>query len=62
MATEQRSAVKKEAEFTRYVKEIKEVRSLVNLWRDEFDRRNSLNLPAIQPPVLSDDNRTCGFS
>ena len=34
--------------FEQYSKDIKYVRSLVNLWRDEFDRRNELGMDLME--------------
>lgn len=35
-------------EFQKYSKDIKEVRSLVNLWKEEFIRRKSKGLPELE--------------
>ena len=45
-----------------YTKDIKEVRSLVNLWSDEFERRILNEKPPMEKVKTSDDSRTCGYS
>ena len=50
-------------EFREYAKDIKEVRSLVNLWKEEFVRRKTQpELPPLEKAVMADDRRTGGYS
>jgi len=50
-------------EFCKYSEDIKEVRSLVNLWKEEFVRRKTNpGLPPLERAVMSDPNRQGGFS
>ena len=51
-----------EALFAPYANDIKEVRSLVNLWREEFERRIESNLDLMDKVKKSDPNRDCGYS
>lgn len=52
-----------QTEFAVYAKDIKEVRSLVNLWKDEFVRRKTTKgLPPLEKAVMSDNMREGGFS
>jgi len=43
--------------FQQYSRDIKEVRSLINLWKDEFERRADLGIAADHPiePVKTED-------
>ena len=46
-----------------YAKDIKEVRSLVNLWKEEFIRRKTqIDLPPLEKAVMSDTSRIGGYS
>jgi hypothetical protein len=46
-----------------YAKDIKEVRSLVNLWKEEFIRRKTqIDLPPLEQAVMSDSSRIGGYS
>ena len=50
-------------EFGNYAEDIKEVRSLVNLWKEEFVRRKTIpGLPPLEKAVMSDNSRIGGFS
>ena len=50
-------------EFGQYAEDIKEVRSLVNLWKEEFIRRKTTpGLPPLEKAVMSDGARSGGFS
>jgi hypothetical protein len=51
-------------EFATYAQDIKEVRSLVNLWKEEFIRRKTHQpqLPPLEKAVMSDATRTGGYS
>jgi len=52
-----------QTEFALYAKDIKEVRSLVNLWKEEFFRRKANPLlPNLETAVMNDSNRTGGYS
>eukprot|EP00347_Sterkiella_histriomuscorum_P014702 403359875 len=49
-------------QFTKYSQDIKYVRSLVNLWKEEFIRRKHQGLPDMERAQMSDDTRTGGYS
>ena len=52
-----------EEEFGAYAKDIKEVRSLVNLWKEEFIRRKTTpGLPPLETAVMADPKRLGGYS
>jgi hypothetical protein len=51
----------KERLFDKYAADIKEVRSLVNLWREEFERRMNLGIELMET-VDTVGNRFCGYS
>lgn len=52
-----------QTEFAPYAKDIKEVRSLVNLWKDEFIRRKTTQgLPPLEKAIMSDSSREGGYS
>ncbi|TNV71375.1 hypothetical protein FGO68_gene262 [Halteria grandinella] len=50
-------------EFAPYAQDIREVRSLVNLWKEEFIRRKTTpGLPALEKAVMEDHTRVGGYS
>ena len=62
-AKESQSIHSFQTEFAVFAKDIKEVRSLVNLWKDEFVRRKTIQgLPPLEKAVMSDNSREGGFS
>ena len=54
--------IDKENLFDEYSRDIKEVRSLVNLWREEFERRLELGYELMDKAKTKDESRTCGYS
>ena len=52
----------KEKIFAEYSKDIKEVRSLVNLWKEEFDRRIDYGQELMEKVQMADSSRTGGYS
>ncbi|CDW73683.1 dna polymerase zeta subunit [Stylonychia lemnae] len=49
-------------QFLKYSLDIKEVKSLVNLWKEEFVRRKHQKLPELERAQMKDDSRLGGYS